>query len=452
MHAAGTRYVHVGSEPDATTGAVVVPISLGTTFAQSSPGIARAVDAPDSLGRGFEYGRTGNPTRGAFERAMASAEGAAGAVAFASGLAATVAILHTLATGDHVVCTADVYGGTQRFFNRIAAPTYGMTFSFVDTSVPGALAAELAAQPRAKLVWLESPTNPTLSVSDIRACAAAAHAAGARLVVDNTFMSPYFQNPLALGADFCLHSVTKYINGHSDVVGGVVAADDAAALARLRFLQNSLGGVPSPFDCYLALRGLKTLHLRMERHAANAAAVAAHLEAHPAVERVLYPGLPSHPQHAVHAAQARGASGMITFYVRGGALAARVFLQSLALFTCAESLGAVRRRADGARRARRAVRLAAIASLLRAARCGAARRAARASSRIPLPPPAAQVESLAESPYLMTHASVPLEVRAKLGISESLVRLSIGVEDVADLIADLDAALAKSQAAHAAGA
>jgi cystathionine gamma-lyase len=211
-----TAYVHVGSEPDARTGAVVVPISLGTTFAQESPGTARARDDPDSLGRGFEYGRTGNPTRGAFERAMAAAEGGLGAVAFASGIAATVTILHTLAAGDHVVCTADLYGGSQRFFNRVAAPTYGMTFSYVDTSVPGALAAELAARPATKLVWVESPTNPTLSISDIRACAAAAHAAGARLVVDNTFMSPHFQNPLALGADFCMHSVTKYINGHSD--------------------------------------------------------------------------------------------------------------------------------------------------------------------------------------------------------------------------------------------
>lgn len=211
-----TTYVHIGSEPDSVSGAVVVPISMGTTFAQKTPGQPRGIDAADSLGRGFEYGRTGNPTRGAFERAMASAEGGMGAVAFASGLAATVSILHTLTAGDHVVCTADVYGGTQRFFNRIATAVYGMTFSFVDTSVPGALAAELTAHPGTKLVWLESPTNPTLVISDIRACAAAAHAAGARLVVDNTFMSPYFQNPLQLDADFCLHSVTKYINGHSD--------------------------------------------------------------------------------------------------------------------------------------------------------------------------------------------------------------------------------------------
>jgi cystathionine gamma-lyase len=211
-----TTYVHVGSEPDSASGAVVVPISLGTTFAQRTPGVPRGLDAPDSLGRGFEYGRTGNPTRGAFERAMAAAEDGLGAVAFASGLAATVTVLHTLAAGDHVVCTADVYGGTQRFFKRVATVVYGMTFSFVDTSASGALAAELAARPGTKLVWLESPTNPTLAISDIRACAAAAHAAGARLVVDNTFMSPYFQNPLELGADVCLHSVTKYINGHSD--------------------------------------------------------------------------------------------------------------------------------------------------------------------------------------------------------------------------------------------
>jgi len=338
---ASTRYVHVGSEPDATTGAVVVPISLGTTFAQNSPGEPRARDAPDSLGRGFEYGRTGNPTRGAFERAIAAAEMADGAVAFASGLAATVALLHCASSGDHIVCTADLYGGSQRFFNRIAAPTYGMTFSFVDTSVPGALAAELARQPKTKLVWLESPTNPTLSVSDIRECAAATRSAGAVLVVDNTFMSPFFQNPLSLGAHAVMHSVTKYLNGHSDVIGGVVATSDSALLARLRFLQNSLGGVPSPFDCYMALRGLKTLHLRMAAHARNALAVARFLEAHDAIDKVLYPGLPSHPQYAVHASQSSGASGMVTFYLKGGATAARIFLQSVKLFTCAESLGAV---------------------------------------------------------------------------------------------------------------
>ncbi len=352
--APSTRYVHVGSEPDALTGAVVVPISLSTTFAQDSPGIPRAMDQPDSLGRGFEYGRTGNPTRGAFERAIASAEGAVASVAYASGLAATVALLHVATAGDHIVCTSDVYGGTQRFFNRIAAPTYGMTFSFVDTAQPGALAKELAKHPKTKLVWLESPTNPTLCVSDIRECAAASHAVGALLIVDNTFMSPFFQNPLALGADAVMHSVTKYINGHSDVVGGVVATNDETLLARLRFLQNSLGGIPSPFDCYMALRGLKTLHLRMTAHARNALAIAQFLEPHSAVEKVLYPGLPSHPHYAVHASQSSGASGMITFYVKGGAVAARMFLQAVRLFTCAESLGAV--------------------------------------------------ESLAESPYLMTHA------------------------------------------------
>ena len=359
--APSTRYVHVGSEPDALTGAVVVPISLGTTFAQDSPGEPRARDAPDSLGRGFEYGRTGNPTRGAFERAIASAEGAVASVAYASGLAATVALLHVATAGDHIVCTSDVYGGTQRFFNRIAAPTYGMTFSFVDTAQPGALAQELAKYPKTKMVWLESPTNPTLCVSDIRECAAASHAVGALLIVDNTFMSPFFQNPLALGADAVMHSVTKYINGHSDVVGGVVATNDETLLARLRFLQNSLGGIPSPFDCYMALRGLKTLHLRMTAHARNALAIARYLEAHSAVDKVLYPGLPSHPHYAVHASQSSGASGMITFYVKGGAVAARMFLQAVRLFTCAESLGAV--------------------------------------------------ESLAESPYLMTHAVSKLKRR-----------------------------------------
>jgi len=415
-HTLATKLVHVGSEPDAVTGAVVTPISLATTYAQASPGSPAGAGSAHAYGAaGFEYSRTSNPTRNAFEAAVAAAEGGTACAAFGSGLAATVAVLHaTCKAGDVVVCIDDVYGGTQRYFRRVAGPQYGVEFVFVDFTVAGALEGALAAAGgRARLVWLETPTNPTLKVSDIAAAAAAAHAAGALLAVDNTFMSPVFQTPLALGADFSMSSVTKYINGHSDVVGGVVVVREPpggvptprgvlpeaspSLLARLRFYQNSMGGVPAPFDCFLALRGLKTLGLRMAAHAANAGDLAGWLEGHPAVARVLYPGLKSHPQHAVAARQTRGHSGMITLYVRGGVAAARAFLEALKLFTCAESLGAV--------------------------------------------------ESLAESPAVMTHASVPPATRAALGISDDLVRLSVGIEDVEDLRADLDQALRAGAAA-----
>lgn len=389
-----TRVIHIGSTPDAVTGAVVPAISMSTTFAQPSPGMAPGKDSHLSYGKGFEYSRTSNPTRNCFEQALAAAERAKHGFAFASGLAATVTLLHTLKAGDHVVCIDDVYGGTQRYFRRIASEM-GITFDFVDFTVDGALAG--AMKPNTKLVWMETPTNPTLKISDIAAAAATAHAGGAILVVDNTFMSPFFQNPLTLGADVVMHSVTKYINGHSDVVMGALATNSDELATRLRFLQNSLGAIPSPMDCYLAHRGLKTLHVRMERHASNAMAVASMLEAHPAVEKVLYPGLASHPQHAIAAKQMRGFGGMITFYVKGGLAGARAFLENVKLFTCAESLGAV--------------------------------------------------ESLAESPAIMTHASVPAEVRASLGISDSLVRLSVGIEAVDDLLGDLRQALEKSAAA-----
>lgn len=392
-----TRIIHVGSEPDRVTGAVAPPISLATTFAQPSPGVLPGLDAASSYHKGFEYSRTGNPTRAAFERAVAAAEGGKHGIAFASGLAATTTLVHLLKSGDHCICIDDVYGGTQRYFRRIVEPTYGITFTFMDFS--DAAAVQRAVQPNTKLIWMETPTNPTLKISDIAAIAGVSRAAGALLVVDNTFMSPYFQTPLSLGADIVMHSVTKYINGHSDVVGGVVVTDSDELGARLRFLQNSLGGVPSPFDCYLALRGLKTLHLRMERHASNAAALARALEAHAAVQRVLYPGLPSHPQHALAARQMRGFGGMITFYTHGGIVGARAFLEALKVFTCAESLGAV--------------------------------------------------ESLAESPVIMTHASVPPDVRAALGISDNLIRLSVGVEDLDDLLRDVHQALDAAAAAEA---
>lgn len=384
-----TNIIHVGSEPDAQTGAVAVPISLATTFAQPSPGVPPGQNLDSSYHKGFEYSRTGNPTRAAFERAVAAAESAKHAVAFASGMAATTTILHMLKSGDHVVCIDDVYGGTQRYFRRVAAPVYNISFDFCDFNTPGELEANI--KHNTKLIWLETPTNPTLKITDIEAVAKIAKASGALLVVDNTFMSPFFQNPLKLGADIVMHSVTKYINGHSDVVGGIVATSDDSINEKLRFLQNGIGGVPSPMDCYLALRGLKTLHIRMERHASNAIAIANLLEAHPAVEKVVYPGLPSHPQHDIAKKQMTGFGGMITFYVKGGITGARAFLENIKVFTCAESLGAV--------------------------------------------------ESLAESPVVMTHASVPAEQRAKLGISDSLVRLSVGIENIADLEEDVKQAL-----------
>eukprot|EP00937_MAST-01D_sp_MAST-1D-sp2_P001952 g1952.t1 len=387
----GTIAVHVGQEPNAETGAVTVPISLATTFAQASPGKTCGLSMPESFGHGFEYSRTGNPTRGAYERQMAALEHSRHCCAFSSGMAAVAAIVEgLLEAGDHVVCIDDVYGGTQRYFRRICKPCMNLDFALVD------LATELdsAVVPgRTKLVWCETPTNPTLKLTDVRAIAAAVKRHGIPyLVVDNTFMSPYFQNPLDLGANIVMHSVTKYVNGHSDVVGGVVCTNDDATQERLRFVQNSVGAVPSPFDCYLAMRGLKTLHVRMAQHAKNALAVARFLETHPSVERVLYPGLPSHPQHALARRQMHGFGGMVTLYVKGGLPKARAVLESFRLFALAESLGAV--------------------------------------------------ESLAESPAIMTHASVPPEQRAKVGITDGLIRLSVGIEGTPDIIADLDAALA----------
>jgi cystathionine gamma-lyase len=347
-----------------------------------------------SYGNGFEYSRTCNPTRAAFEQAVAGAEGAKYCLAFGSGMAATASIIHLLKSGDHVISIDDVYGGTQRYFRRTAAPSYGIEFDFMDLSDPDALAA--AWKPNTKMVWLETPTNPTLKITDIEAVAKVVHAKGGLLVVDNTFMSPYFQTPLSLGADIVMASVTKYLNGHSDVVMGIAACNDDELNTKLRFIQNGVGAVPGPHDSYMALRGLKTLHVRMQRHGENAQAVAEHLEAHPAVDKVLYPGLPSHPQHELAKRQCHnGFSGMVSIYVKGGAAQAIRFTERLQVFTLAESLGAV--------------------------------------------------ESLAQIPASMTHASVPAEMREKLGISDNLVRLSVGIEHIDDLIADLDQALAASQ-------
>jgi cystathionine gamma-lyase len=374
----GTRAIHAGQDPEPLHGAVMTPVYFTSTYAQESPG----------KHRGYEYSRTDNPTRTAYQACVASLENAKHALAFASGLAATDAIMHMLKTGDHVVVGDDVYGGTFRIFDKVFRKM-GLEFTFVDTS--DLAKAEAAFRPNTRVLWLESPTNPMLKISDIAALAAIAKRKGARTVVDNTFMSPYFQNPLDLGADMVVHSVTKFINGHSDVVGGIVAMNDDTIHQELKFLQNAVGGVPGPMDCFLVMRGIKTLHVRMERHASNGMEIARWLEKHPRVERVIYPGLESHPQHALARKQMKGFGGMITFFIKGGLPEARGFLEKVRLFTLAESLGGV--------------------------------------------------ESLIEHPAIMTHASIPAETRKQLGIHDTLIRISCGIEDCADLIADLEQAL-----------
>ena len=387
----GTAYLHFGNHNELNhvsnpTGAVVVPISLATTFRQDTPGVTTASDDPNSFGMGYEYSRTGNPTRGAFERALASAENARYCVAFASGSAATSAVIHLLRHGDHVLCVDDVYGGTQRYFRKIVNPVMGIDIDFVDFQKDG-----VPLKDNTKLIWLETPTNPTLKITDIRMVADAAEKADSILAVDNTFCSPYFQNPLDFGADLVVHSVTKYIGGHSDVVMGVVCCNRDDLYQKLRFIQNGIGAVPSPFDCFLAHRGLKTLHVRMEAAARNAMAISMFLNTHPGVIKVVYPGLESHPEHELAKRQQHGFGAMITFYCVGGREQSKVLLQNLSIFALAESLGAV--------------------------------------------------ESLAECPSLMTHASVPDDQRTLLGIKDTLIRLSVGIEACRDLINDLDQAL-----------
>jgi cystathionine gamma-synthase len=370
-----TRAIHVGQEPDAATGAVVPPISLSTTFAQDAVG----------KHRGYEYARSDNPTRHALETCVASLENARHGLAFASGLAAEDAILRTLDPGDHVLIPTDAYGGTFRLVASVHE-RHGIGWTAVDLREPAALEAAWRAETR--LVWIETPTNPALSIVDIAAVAKFAHARGARVVVDNTFATPFLQQPLALGADLSVHSSTKYLGGHSDVVGGFVAVEDAELADEVRFLQNAMGAVPSPFDCYLVLRGVKTLALRMERHCTNAQAIVQMLREHDAVASVLYPGLPGHPGHDVAARQMRDFGGMVSFLTAGGEDAALDVVARTRLFTLAESLGAV--------------------------------------------------ESLIEHPARMTHASAegsPLEV------DRSLVRLSVGIEAADDLVADLAQAL-----------
>ncbi|XP_070602254.1 cystathionine gamma-lyase [Erythrolamprus reginae] len=375
-----TQAIHVGQEPEQWSSlAVVPPISLATTFKQRAPG----------QHSGFEYSRCGNPTRDCLEKAVAALDGGKYCLAYASGLAATVNIAHLLKAGDTVICTDDVYGGTNRYFRRIATDM-GLKAVFVDCSKLECL--EAAITPETKLVWIETPTNPMLKVVDIQGCANIVHKhKGVILVVDNTFMSAYFQRPLSLGADICMYSATKYMNGHSDVVMGLVSLNNNELHERLRFLQYSIGAIPSPFDCYLCNRGLKTLPIRMKQHFRNALAVAQYLESDPRVEKVIFPGLRSHPQYDLMQRQCTGCPGMLSFYIKGNLENASRFLKNLKLFTLAESLGGY--------------------------------------------------ESLAEHPAIMTHASVPKEDREVLGISDTLIRISIGLEDSEDLLEDLDQAL-----------
>ena len=379
-HGIGTRAIHAGQSPDPSTGAVMTPIYATSTYVQASPGVHQ----------GFEYSRSHNPTRFAYERCVAALEGGRNGYAFASGLAATSTVLDVLDSGSHVVCMDDVYGGTYRLFERVRRRSAGLDFSFVDLNDMAAL--EAAVKPNTKLIWCETPTNPMLKIVDIARLAEFARKRGLLLAVDNTFSSPVLQRPLELGAHLVMHSATKYLNGHSDMVGGmVVVGDDAELAEKMTFLQNAVGGVQGPFDSFLALRGLKTLHLRMKAHCENAGELAAWLEKHPAIDKVIYPGLASHPQHALAKQQMHGFGGMISIYVKGGADAARRMMERCRLFALAESLGGV--------------------------------------------------ESLVNHPAIMTHASVPPERRAALGIADNLVRLSVGVEDVADLRDELQSAL-----------
>ena len=376
-----TRAIHAGQSPDPSTGAIMQPIYATSTYVQSSPGVHK----------GYEYSRSQNPTRMAYERCIADLENGTAGFAFASGLAGTATVLDLFDSGAHVLCMDDLYGGTYRLFERVRKRSAGLSFGFVDFS--DLAKVEAAIRPETRLFWIESPTNPLLKLVDLEAVAVLAKRHSIIAVADNTFASPWVQRPLEHGFDMVMHSATKYLNGHSDIVGGIVVVGDRPELReRMTFLQNAVGAVASPFDSFLALRGLKTLALRMERHCRNAAAVAAWLEKHPKVARVHYPGLKSHPQHALAKRQMHGFGGMVTAILKGTLADARRVLERCQIFALAESLGGV--------------------------------------------------ESLIEHPAIMTHASLPPEKRAALGIGDGLVRLSVGVEDEADLIADLEQALA----------
>lgn len=379
-HGIQTRAIHAGQEPDPTTGAVMTPIYAVSTFAQSAPGVHK----------GYEYSRSANPTRTALEECLASLEGGARGFAFASGLAAESALLDLLPKNAHVIASDDLYGGTVRLFDRVKGPASGLEVSYVDMSQPDEMSRAL--RPETRMIWIETPSNPLLKLIDLEQTATFARQHGLLSVCDNTFATPVIQRPLEVGFDLVVHSVTKYINGHSDVVGGAVVVRESGDLAdQVGFVQNATGGVLSPFDSFLVLRGIKTLPLRIKAHSESAAAVADFLASHPQVERVIYPGRTDHPQHALAQKQMAYPGGMVSFFIRGGLDAARRFFEQCRIFTLAESLGGV--------------------------------------------------ESLAEHPAIMTHASVPEQTRKKLGIDDSLIRLSVGLEDPGDLIDDLDSAL-----------
>lgn len=373
-----TRAIHAGQEADSATGATIVPIYQTSTYTQEAIGVHK----------GFEYSRTGNPTRTALETCLASLEDARHGLAFASGMAATTTVMSLLSAGDHVVSGDDLYGGSYRVFNKVFS-RLGLSFDYADARDPQKIADALRANTR--LIWLETPTNPLLRLCDIRAIAEIARARGILLAVDNTFASPYFQKPLALGADLVVHSTTKYIGGHSDVLGGAILTHSDDLRSRLAFLQNAMGGVPGPFDAWLTLRGVKTLALRMEKHQQNALAMAEFLASHPLIEQVNYPGLPSHPQHELAKAQMTGFGGMISFEVKGGLEAGKRVATSTRLFSLAESLGGV--------------------------------------------------ESLIGHPATMTHAAIEPAQRHAIGLRDGLIRISVGIEDAQDLIADLRQAL-----------
>ncbi len=372
-----TDAIHIGQEPDPATGAIIVPIYQTSTYVQTELGHHK----------GYEYSRTGNPTRAALERNLAALEGGAFGFAFSSGMAAIHAVTGLLRTGDHVVAGRNLYGGTFRLFERVLRD-YGLSFDYADTRRVNDVDRTL--RPNTRLLFIETPTNPVMEIADISAISHLAHERGILVAVDNTFMSPYFQRPLALGADVAVHSTTKYLNGHSDGVGGAVIVNNPDVAGRIRFLQNAVGAVPAPFECWLVLRGVKTLAVRMRQHSENGLAVAQHLERHPKVKTVHYPGLPSHPQHELARSQMTGFGGMLSFET-GSRENACALLKSVRLCSLAESLGGV--------------------------------------------------ETLISHPASMTHASVPEDERDRLGITSGLVRISVGVEDVEDIIADLDQAL-----------
>ncbi len=377
-----TLAIHAGQHPDPTTGAIMTPVYQTSTYVQSAPGVHL----------GYEYSRSQNPTRDALGKNLAALEGAKHGLVFASGCAATTTLMHLFKAGDHIICADDVYGGTYRLFDKVFA-VMGIEYSFVDLTKPNAL--DEACRPNTKAVWVETPTNPLLKIIDLEALCVQAHKHGLKVMCDNTFMTPIFQRPLDLGCDVVVHSTTKFLNGHSDVVGGFAGTSDSELAERLAFLQNSLGTVPGPWDCWLVMRGTKTLPVRMRAHNENGQAVAAFLAGHNDVQKVIYPGLESHPQHELAKRQMTGFGGMISFVLKGGVERAQKFLSALQIFALAESLGGV--------------------------------------------------ESLAEHPAIMTHASVEPEIRAKLGIDDGLVRLSVGIEAIDDLKADLQQAFERSK-------